>query len=912
MTTEFRLLGNVEAYVDDQLVDLGHARQRCVLVALLIDANQTVTADQLVERIWADRAPQRARDTLYGYLHRLRRILDSTEDVSITRQAGGYLLKVNPLAVDLHRFRDLVSRARAGDGDTASLPLWEQALGLWRGEAFAGLDSPWIDELRDTVDKERFAAELDHTDLRLRHGQHAGLLADLSARSARHPLDERISGQLMSALYQAGRQADALAVFQTTRHLLVEELGIDPGPQLRELHERILRGDTELARNPGDTVADPSGDVASSGLDRAVRELAMAVASQWTAEAATRSLRRPEPLRLRWSSTGRPVTADQSEHTAVRGDLTDVVAKFRQLPTRQLVVLGEPGAGKTVLAILLTLGLLADAEPNDPTPVLLALSSWNPHREHLHTWLARKLVEEYPGLANVAAYGPDAATRLVVDGRVLPVLDGLDETPPGLHAAAIDALDQAIAGGRPLVVTCRSTEYEKAVHHGGAILASAAVVEIEPVDLDDAIVFLTARQRVGDTRWRPVVAHLRQHRQGPLAQTLSTPLMVDLARTAYSGPAGEPADLLDPVRFLDRATIEQHLIDAFVPAVYGQGPPAPAPGTRPVPQSRYRPEQAQRWLTFLARHLRRRQTGDFAWWQLAQAIPPTTRGIVFGLPAALLFAITGLLVAGSTMGVVYGLSTALAGCVANGLGTRPGPLRVEVRFRGTAIRFAGRFASGLVIGLAIGFAWSLSVGVVLLLAVVFGLGLGLHVWLEVPTDANRASSPATVFAQDRVATLSFMLSVGLSLGLFYAATIAVSRPSSGLGTVGDSFYLTRALPAGLVSALFGWFAFRRLGSVSYGLAGALVGGQVMPHHTPLALGVIAGGLFGLAIGLIAAPSRSWGAYVLSRTWLALRGQAPLRLWRFLDDAHRRGVLRQSGAVYQFRHARLQNRLADTQ
>jgi hypothetical protein len=126
-----------------------------------------------------------------------------------------------------------------------------------------------------------------------------------------------------------------------------------------------------------------------------------------------------------------------------------------------LVVLGEPGAGKTVLAMLFTLGLLADPEPNEPIPVLLPLSSWNPQREHLHTWLANKLLDDYPGLANTASYGPRAATRLIVGGRVLPVLDGLDETPPELHAAAINALDRAIAGGRPLMVTCRSTEYEK-------------------------------------------------------------------------------------------------------------------------------------------------------------------------------------------------------------------------------------------------------------------------------------------------------------------------------------------------------------------------------------------------------------------------------------------------------------------
>jgi hypothetical protein len=155
------------------------------------------------------------------------------------------------------------------------------------------------------------------------------------------------------------------------------------------------------------------------------------------------------------------------------------------------------------------------------------------------------------------------------------------------------------------------------------------------------------------------------------------------------------------------------------------------------------------------------------------------------------------------------------------------------------------------------------------------------------------------------------LSVAASIGLFYAFAIAVSQPHSQLGAVADPFHLARALPAGLVSALFGWFAFRSVGSVSYGLAGFAVGGQAMAHHIPLSLGLAAGALFGLAIGLTTALSRSWGAYLLSRAWLALRGHTPLRLNRFLEDAHRRGVLRQAGTIYQFRHARLPDRLSQT-
>src|SRR4051794_1803729 len=148
---EFDLLGGVEARVDGRTVDLGHARQRCVLAVLLVDANRGVRVDQLVERVWADRHPQRVRNTLYGYLSRLRQALAIAEGADIVRRSGGYVLDVEATAVDLHRFRDVAARARAAvrsEQDEQAATLFGQALGLWRGDAFAGLDTPWINALR--------------------------------------------------------------------------------------------------------------------------------------------------------------------------------------------------------------------------------------------------------------------------------------------------------------------------------------------------------------------------------------------------------------------------------------------------------------------------------------------------------------------------------------------------------------------------------------------------------------------------------------------------------------------------------------------------------------------------------------------------------------------------------------------
>ncbi|MFJ1764742.1 BTAD domain-containing putative transcriptional regulator [Amycolatopsis sp. NPDC088138] len=900
MTAEFRLLGDIEARVDGRVVDLGPLRQRSVLAVLLVEANRLVSADQLVERVWAGRPPRSARDTLYSYLHRLRRALASVAGAEIVRQSGGYLISVDEALIDTHRFRELVRQARAADDGSAAMALFDDALALWRGDPFSGVDSSWLNGVRDVLEKERFTAELDLTDRRLEQGQHAELVPELLTRTGEHQWDERLAAQLMLALYRSGRQADALTHYERTRARLAEEFGIDPGADLRRLHQRILTSDPGLA-TPGPQAGPTAGNrhAPDTPLDRAVRELATAVTRQWTAEAEIRSLHRPAPLRVRWSSTGRPVTA---VHEVLRGDISELAAQFRELPVRQLVVLGAPGSGKTVLTILLTLALLADRTAGDPTPVLFPLSSWNPHQEHLQHWLARRLLEDHPGLRNTVAYGTDAAARLVTDERVIPVLDGLDELPPGMHAAAIDALDQAIAGDRPLVVSCRAEEYENAVRRGG-VLASAAVVEIEPVRLDDAIRFLTARDHAGDTRWQPVVDQLRRDSESPLAQALSTPLMVDLARAAYRAPTSDPADLSDQRRFPDRAAVEDHLLDAFLPASYAGRPRPPGTAVRG-----YRPDQARRWLTFLAHHLRRTRTAELAWWHLVRSVSRPARGVLLSLPAACLFALAGLLADGPVMATTYGLATAVGGCAAQGWGTRAGAQRVEVRFHGTAWSFLGRFAIGLAISVAIGLVWSLPIGAVAVLGAVFGLSVGLHVWVKVPTGVAQASSPAATHAQDRVATLTLAFSAAVAIGLFYAFAIALSQPHSDLGAVRDPFHLVRALPAGAVSALFGWFAFRYIGCLSYGLAGFVVGGIAMSHHISLGLGLAAGAVFGLAVGVTMTLSRSWGAYLLCRIWLALLGHTPLRLNRFLADAHRRGVLRQAGAVYQFRHARLRDRL----
>jgi DNA-binding SARP family transcriptional activator len=248
MTVEFRVLGQIEVLADGRTVNVGHARQRSVLAVLLVEANRVVAVDQLIERLWGTApAPKDPRSVLRTYVWHLRRALAAVGDnVTLLRHAPGYKLIVDSQQVDLHRFRGLLTRAATAN-DNQAATLIEQALGLWHGEPFAGLDTPWISATRQNLLLRRQMARLDLTDIHLRHGRHTALLAELTDHAAEHPLDERIAGQLMLALHRSGRPAEALTEYQRVRKRLVDELGVDPGSALQQLHQQILTANTTAA-----------------------------------------------------------------------------------------------------------------------------------------------------------------------------------------------------------------------------------------------------------------------------------------------------------------------------------------------------------------------------------------------------------------------------------------------------------------------------------------------------------------------------------------------------------------------------------------------------------------------------------------------------------------------------------------
>ncbi|HEX5622059.1 MAG TPA: BTAD domain-containing putative transcriptional regulator [Solirubrobacteraceae bacterium] len=245
---EVKLLGPLEVRVPEGTVQFEGAKQRTLFTALALRAPEPVGVDALVEALWADDPPGDGVQALQKQVSRLRRRLGPS--APLNRGATGYALGIDPDAIDSHRFEELLRRARVAlsqDQPASARDDLEAALSLWRGpaladhrfEPFAQLEIGRLEELRMEAIEERIAAELAG-------GRDADLAGELRALVAEHPLRERLRGHLMLALYRSGRQAEALEVMREGRRQLVDELGIEPGPELRRLESMILAHDPEL------------------------------------------------------------------------------------------------------------------------------------------------------------------------------------------------------------------------------------------------------------------------------------------------------------------------------------------------------------------------------------------------------------------------------------------------------------------------------------------------------------------------------------------------------------------------------------------------------------------------------------------------------------------------------------------
>jgi len=258
VTLDIRILGPLEVLADDRPVGLGGKRQRAVLAALLLQARRVVPTDQLVHDLWGAEPPRTAPTSLHNLVSQLRRLLGP--DVLVT-QAPGYVLQVRSEQIDAYRFERALGDARRFRPDERR-ELLAKALALWRGPPLAefGFDDFAQAEIR-RLEELRLVALGERIDADLELGRHAEVVGELEALVGEHPLRETFRRQLMLALYRSGRQAEALDAYQDARSRFVDELGIEPGPELRRLQAEILRHDTAIALAPAEADVDEDGEI---------------------------------------------------------------------------------------------------------------------------------------------------------------------------------------------------------------------------------------------------------------------------------------------------------------------------------------------------------------------------------------------------------------------------------------------------------------------------------------------------------------------------------------------------------------------------------------------------------------------------------------------------------------------------
>ncbi|MEO3816597.1 hypothetical protein [Plantactinospora sp. B24E8] len=618
------------------------------------------------------------------------------------------------------------------------------------------------------------------------------------------------------------------------------------------------------AGGPADT---PDGQADPAAWDG----LAAAVEHVWRPELSRRRLANPHPLPVAWTTVGPPV-ADHWSNIRVDGvptpldldgclDLRHPDALHQVLTDRRLrgriVILGEPGAGKTSLLLREALRLLQARTPEDRVPVLLRLPTWNPDEQTLEQWVTSRLATDY------------GYRRSIPTGKLFPLLDGLDEMPAPRRARAIQAIGNTFDPDQPLVLTSRTTEYlDTLTRLPGTTMAAAAVLELTAIPADVVRDYLRrTTSRPGD--WEAALDRDTTEHGGRLAAALNAPLWIDLARITHTDPDqpdNQPGRLID---LTDAETVHTYLLDRLIPAVYPD-PPEP----NPIGHTWHRAD-ADRYLRNLATHMHRLNTQDLAWWELVHALPRHIRlgiGLTIGIAVGLVVGLAFGLAAGVGGGLAFGLMGGLSG-------GHTSPSERGIRWRRSSRPLTRRIGSGLAFGIAVGIA--------------VGLLGAFTVWLR--------GVPVGGWAVGFVGGVVVGSTVGSIVGLVKEFTTFFDHGDGDI-TASDPLALLyndrrRTLANALAAALMGGLVIGLVVGFAVGLGAVL---------TAVLVGGIGVGLLGgLALGL---GRTSSGGFQHARLWWCIRNELPWPIMAFLADAHRRGVLRQAGGVYQFRHSLLRDRL----
>ncbi|HEX4791547.1 MAG TPA: BTAD domain-containing putative transcriptional regulator [Actinospica sp.] len=468
---EARVLGPIELVIGERVVTIAAARAEVVLAMLLLEAGQVVTVDRLIDATWGSAPPSTARSQVQICVSQLRKTLTAAgDDVAILTGHAGYRLQLPHEALDLQVFRKLVVDAGAAVANRrlpGAVAAYRSALELWRGEACAGVESQIVAQAVTRLRESRLTAIGDLMDLELTLGHHHQLISELSELVERHPLLERLRGQLMLALHRAGRSADALDVYRVGRAILMDELGLDPGRELQALQRAILTRDAAVDPQPRIESAPPAAAVPEAEAPAADEEPAAS----------------PVPQLLP------PTTADFCGRRTELASIFDALDPAGGEPGAALhmpivVLTGRGGVGKTTLAIRAA-HMLRDRYPDG---VLFARlvdraesAIADPGAEVLERFL-RALGVRPGDIPDGVVERADLFRTRVADRRILVVVDA---------AAGVGQIEPLLPGGGgcAVIVTCRNRL---------AGLVGAYRFTVAPMDPDTGLSLLTST--IGESR----------------------------------------------------------------------------------------------------------------------------------------------------------------------------------------------------------------------------------------------------------------------------------------------------------------------------------------------------------------------------------------------------------------------------
>jgi hypothetical protein len=696
-------------------------------------------------------------------------------------------------------------------------------------------------------------------------------------------------------------------------------------------------------------------------IDNAERKLAELVLDQWGAEAAVRHLDDPAPVAVSWNPQRSlmdhlsHIVGDANDlRRTLRSDrIPDFANWFRSLSRRRLVIVGDSGTGKTTLAVLLLRELLQKRVEGEPVPVLVEVADFDPELTGLRSWLERKIESRYPALRS-ATYGPSVVHELIRGRKVLPIFDGLDEIPEKARLQVIKEMNRL--ADDPMILTCRTGQYESAIAEV-TVLRGAAVIAPKSLNGSNVAAYLKSclRPRVAESgSWKEALGQLRSRAVTPLADALSTPLNVWLFRQIYVEAHADPSSLLDQTRYSDSRKIREYLLDSIIPAVIA----ADKERRRDVNvegqvlgrlQRNWSAEAATRWLTYLARSF---PAGDVAWWQLADTISvrsaaftrilggSTVITVAAALPLSFCGAYDSIIIA-PVLGLTYLLVFGFAAAVGN-LASFSGRMLWVLSMGGVSAFIVYLLLGSFLFKVTQAPATAASIGFLIMLPV------GLASWLsrnaeplQVKLWGRRAEIRLTqvvgdvtsqVFADVFVATaIMFALAVWITGGLGdgHSGQIRNAIINDVLvvvlaGVLLSTIFVCSAAflqwasspissqvvksPKDVLRADLTVVAFR---VIAVGLPFALLTGLVDVHARGVRFSVSPAVAIGLSFGMMAGLGSLGDAFLFLKFRLWYSRHLPWRLISFLEDAHRLGILRQVGPIYQFRHYELQEHLANS-